>query len=390
MDKPLCLYLQKHICIRDQWWNDVADISVDGDLVWADSSSQTVLLLKKGSELAPLQFGIRCVRHIKFSPDGSFFVVITEKDIHIIDRNTRDTQTFNAGDKVYNMIISHDSTKMICEMKIGEEFCIWDLTTQKKLSTISTDGHGKPQRYIVPHSSMAFSLDDENLIECGRYHSDVRITQYLLCVWNIKTGSLLHFIDQHEDVFVILPTKKPQEFLVKPYGYPLKNLNVVTENFRPAFLQDIKRYTDCFSRVAVSRDGTMIAYSYKLRNDLEHGSLFLSTKRDGFIDLSLETEDRNIIVVSASTRSINAGLAFSRDGKLLYSFDGHYLSTWITDTYPFWTKVLHHTFPEDTKKCIKMILMVNCEIVGKKRRRPLINISKDVLLYIFSFFKRER
>lgn len=236
---------------------------------------------------------------------------------------------------------------------------------------------------------MAFSSDDDHLITSGPYYSTVRIKEYLLSVWIIKTGELLFFVNQLEDIFAILPTKNPFEFLVKPYGYPLKNLNIVTENFMPAFLQDRKRYTDCFSRVTVSRDGTMIAYSYKLRNGIEHGSLFLSTKRDGFVDLSLETENINIIVEGADKRSINSTLSFSRDGKLLYSFDGHYLNTWITDTYPFWTKDLHHTFPEDTKKCIKMILMVNCEFVGKKRKRPRINISKDVLLYIFSFFKRE-
>lgn len=132
MDKPPGLYLQKQICVRDQWWTDVADISLDGDLIWSDSPSQSVMLLKTGSKHAIIQFSIRCVRHIKFSNDGSFFVVITEKDIHIIDRNTGDTKTFNSGGRVHNMIISHDSTKMICEMKIGEEFCVWDLKTQKK------------------------------------------------------------------------------------------------------------------------------------------------------------------------------------------------------------------------------------------------------------------
>jgi hypothetical protein len=326
-------------------------------------------------------------RLIRFTSDGNRIVVIgTDKyslstSDHIGGKWTNLTR-FPEVENISQIAISNNDGKIICEMETSCYLRIWDLNTKKILKDIDMT-YQNPYRARYDIESMAFASDDKTFItsETNRlsgYHNE----RSLCRIWCVETGTVLKSVDTMPIFFNIIPMSNPQDFLVTTAGRGLFGFNVSTLNLSPFSIANGGNALDLVDVMTMNRDETMVAYSDTNAKNI--GNIILCDRINPITDLTANDghTERETFVLA---------LSFSRDGKKLYSFDGFCLSTWSTNTYPRWNIKIHHTFSSDVKDCIKtMLCMITEYNNGGKRKRARLEIPRDVLMYIFSFFKRER
>jgi len=167
--------------------------SPDDKCIVSGSYDGTVKIWESGVDrTAPVELD----RHhsIAFSPDGKLIVTVADKDrsIRILDAATRDERMkidgpfqgtpFNAGAS-----FSPDSERIISVD--GNDICVWDVSSGKKILTLSGHESGPVYRKQADIFSMSYSPDGTRIVS-GGLDRTVR-------VWNAVTGAEIMTLRGH-------------------------------------------------------------------------------------------------------------------------------------------------------------------------------------------------
>lgn len=399
LPKKTPLHLIAEFKVNRSSWRGICDINQEGTLCVSDPGCERdIMICTTKNKFKSTTIENKSAKIISFTPNGKRIVLIhmNGEKISLCDHAEDQKYVFSSLSEtgfIDSIAISHDGSKLLCEMNGGKKFHLWDLESKVLLKSIL-----RPQFATITGEEetiecMSFSSDDATFIVCGDTNqTDFEMREYYLDIWCIKTGTILRHIRNTPDILCISATKNPSEFLIGTHGLYPSIFDVDTQDVKPFTTRDVDQSDKihdvegiCASKMLVfNKDETVIAYSDT--ESLNWGCVILADKF-GEIDLTGNTEERmRLGTVSA--------LSFSSDGKKLYSFNGYQLSIWSTDRYPHWTTENHRTFSEQLKKKIKLIVMEFCftsvNLNGKRQRDASENcLPLEILFHIFSFITKD-
>lgn len=270
--------------------------------------------------------------------------------------NIKSKKIIGKNDGRLDLVMSKDSKRLLYINSDG-----WLVVLN--LDTLETVQTFEGRKFCA---RMAISCNNEKI---ATYNTVYDLDPHVVKIYDTSTKENVANHDFGEEVKQIAPTGNANEFAIVLRKNEIHLWNTKTGNRE--IIHTLYDFIDSTSCVALNSDNTMIAYLL----DIE--TLVLQDRHGNYI--WIDFDGRGVVKISFTQDDTKLMVCGMKDFKL-----------YDAAICPFWKMKNHHTFEE--KKTIGFLYTLHQmrSKLGKRKRSAIMQIPRDVLLYIFSFIKRSR